>query len=62
MVEHMGESASQSGLAAKVKNVFGAKESARTESVDTIRLTVRDLGFDNGATTDEIYKKRKNLV
>lgn len=61
MVEHMGESASQSGLAAKVKNVFGAKESARTESVDTIRLTVRDLGFDNGATTDEIYKKAEEF-
>lgn len=28
-----------------------------TEHADLVRLTVKDLGFDQGATTDEIYKK-----
>lgn len=32
-----------------------------TETADLVRLTVKDLGFENGATTDEIYKKAKEL-
>ena len=31
------------------------------ETVDLIRLIVKDLGFPNGATTDEIYKKATKL-
>jgi hypothetical protein len=62
MVEHMGEQAggaAQTSLAAKARSIFskGKKEVKQTERVDTIRLAVRDLGFIQGATTDEIYKK-----
>ena len=32
-----------------------------TEQADLVRLTVKDLGFPGGATTDEIYKKAKEL-
>ncbi len=32
-----------------------------TETADLVRLTVEDLGFSNGATTDEIYKKAGEL-
>lgn len=31
------------------------------ENISTVRLAVRDLGFPNGATTDEIYKKAEQL-
>lgn len=31
------------------------------EKVDLIRLTVKDLGFPNGATTDQIYKRALEL-
>ena len=31
------------------------------EEVVLIRLTVKDIGFPNGATTDEIYKRAKEL-
>ncbi|MFC1612260.1 hypothetical protein ACFL29_00195 [Patescibacteria group bacterium] len=35
--------------------------SKNKEKADLIRLTVKDLGFENGATTDEIYKKAEEL-
>lgn len=31
------------------------------EHLDLVRLTVKDLGFPNGATTDEIYKRAEEL-
>lgn len=31
------------------------------ETADLVRLTIADLGFPDGATTDEIYKKAKDL-
>lgn len=31
------------------------------EQIDLVKLTVRDLGFPKGATTDEIYEKAKEL-
>lgn len=31
------------------------------ETVDLVRLTVRDLGFPSGATTDEIYRRAQEL-
>ncbi|HBD05531.1 TPA: hypothetical protein DCZ32_03675, partial [Candidatus Uhrbacteria bacterium] len=33
----------------------------KTEHADLVRLTVKDLGFDNGATIDEIFKKAIEL-
>ena len=33
----------------------------KTEQVDLVRLTVKDLGFAQGATTDQIYQKAKEL-
>lgn len=35
--------------------------SKNIEKADLIRLTVKDLGFPNGATTDEIYKRAQDL-
>ena len=35
--------------------------SKNKERADLIRLTVKDLGFSNGATTSEIYKKAEEL-
>ncbi len=35
--------------------------SAKTEKAELVCLTVRDLGFPNGATTDEIYKRAMEL-
>ncbi len=32
-----------------------------TETADLVRLTVKDLGFPDGATTDEIYQKATEL-
>ncbi len=32
-----------------------------TETYDLVRLTVKDLGFPNGATTDEIYRRALDL-
>ncbi|MDO8667731.1 MAG: hypothetical protein Q7K35_01380 [bacterium] len=33
----------------------------KAERIDLIRLTVKDLGFSNGATTDEIYNRAEEL-
>lgn len=33
----------------------------KTERADLVRLTVKDLGFDQGATTDEVYKKAEEF-
>lgn len=35
--------------------------SKNIEDIDLVRLTVRDLGLSNGATTDEIYKKAEEF-
>lgn len=37
------------------------KISKKAEKYDLVRLTVKDLGFPGGATTDEIYKKAQAL-
>jgi len=37
------------------------KFSSKSEQYDLVRFTVKDLGFPNGATTDEIYKKAQDL-
>jgi hypothetical protein len=54
----------QPTLAEKVKGLFIKKESPEakaTERIDTVRLTVNDLGFPNGATVKEIYAKANEL-
>lgn len=33
----------------------------KPEAVDLVRLTAKDLGFDQGATTDQIYQRAKEL-
>jgi len=35
--------------------------SPNTEQTDLVRLTVKDMGFSNGATTEEIYKRAEEL-
>ncbi len=35
--------------------------SKNIEDIDLVRLTVKDLGFPSGATTDEIYKRAEEL-
>ena len=35
--------------------------SKNAENADLIKLTVKDLGFSNGATTDEIYQKAQDF-
>jgi hypothetical protein len=37
------------------------KTSKSTEELDLVRLTVGDLGFTNGATTDQIYSKAEEF-
>lgn len=57
MVEHMN--VAQKNLMSKVKGVFSEskKETKQSEQIELVRLTVRDLGFANGATIDQIYQK-----
>jgi hypothetical protein len=35
--------------------------SEKQEEIETVRLKVSDLGFENGATTNEIYKRAEEL-
>ena len=65
MVEHMrqqAEEAASKSVMAKLKDTFGKKEiRQQREQVDLVRLTVRDLGFTQGATTDQIYAKAEEF-
>lgn len=65
MVEHMrdyGEKAVPAAIINKVTSIFGKKkEDIQSERIETVRLTPRDLGFNQGATIDDIYKKGKEF-
>lgn len=46
------------------KNLINSKDfttSQNTENLKLVRLTVEDLGFPNGATTDEIYQRAEDF-
>lgn len=56
MVEHMRDQ--EASILTKVTGVFGKKKEAiQSERIETVRFTVRNLGFVQGATTDQIYAK-----
>lgn len=64
MMEHMVEEEVETvgkSLTAKLKSAFGKKEKRESEQVDTVRLTVRDFGFSQGATTAEVLGTKDDL-
>ena len=65
MLEHMSGSSDEEkkkNILDRIKEgIFGNEDNSTTEQVDMIRLTVADLGFPNGATKEQIYKRKEEL-
>lgn len=54
----------RTGPPGSLNNIIESKDfviSKKIEIVDLVRLTVKDLGFPNRATTDEIYRRAEEL-
>lgn len=50
-----------SGYVRDILNEKNFETLKNTETVELVRLTVKDLGFDQGATLEEIYRKAEEL-